>query len=139
MKTILAILRKAGGWRPSLYLKIEKPPYIGLVIEAMDECGPLGFPALSVIHISENDGNFKHHPEMRFELEPIFGARFTLNPYYWRHDFIPVEQFSRFVTEREYVRLAEVHERHVRISAEWDATLSRQGTTDAFTDKCILG
>ena len=31
MKTILAILVKAGGWRPDLYLKIENPPYMELV------------------------------------------------------------------------------------------------------------
>lgn len=33
-KTILDILRKAGGWRPNLYLKIENPPYIELVISS---------------------------------------------------------------------------------------------------------
>lgn len=41
MKTLLAILKKAGGWRPSLYVKIESPviefavrlvhPFAGLV------------------------------------------------------------------------------------------------------------
>ena len=40
MKTLLAILKKAGGWRPSLYVKIENPPYMTLVIEAVDESGP---------------------------------------------------------------------------------------------------
>ena len=33
MKTILNLLKKAGGWRPSLYIKIENPPYLPLVIE----------------------------------------------------------------------------------------------------------
>jgi hypothetical protein len=27
MKTILEILRKAGGWHHGLYLKIDNPPY----------------------------------------------------------------------------------------------------------------
>lgn len=30
MKTVLDILHKAGGWRHSLYVKIENPPYMEL-------------------------------------------------------------------------------------------------------------
>ena len=40
MQTILQILKMAGGWHPGLYLKIDNPPYMELVIEAMDESGP---------------------------------------------------------------------------------------------------
>ena len=40
MKTILRILERAGGYRPTLYLKIENPPYMALVIEATPEPGP---------------------------------------------------------------------------------------------------
>ena len=43
MQTILEILRKAGGWHHGLYLKIDNPPYMELVIEATDESGPCGF------------------------------------------------------------------------------------------------
>ena len=42
MKTILDILSKAGGWHPGLYLKIDNPPYMELVIEAIES------PALAV-------------------------------------------------------------------------------------------
>ncbi len=42
MKTILRILERAGGYRPSLSLKIENPPYMALVIEATPEPGPPG-------------------------------------------------------------------------------------------------
>ena len=41
MQTILQILKKAGGWHHGLYLKIENPPYMALVIEATDESGPM--------------------------------------------------------------------------------------------------
>ena len=47
MQTILRILERAGGYRPTLYLKIENPPYMALVIEATPEPGPrtcLRFP-----------------------------------------------------------------------------------------------
>ncbi len=50
MQTILRILKQAGGWHHGLYLKIENPPCMALVIEATDESGPMGLPAfLSVI------------------------------------------------------------------------------------------
>ena len=48
MQTILRILKQAGGWHHGLYLKIENPPYMALVIEATDESGPCGLPAISV-------------------------------------------------------------------------------------------
>jgi hypothetical protein len=47
MQTILDLLKKAGSWHPGLYLKINNPPYMELVIEAMDESGPMGLPSLS--------------------------------------------------------------------------------------------
>ena len=36
-KTILRILKRAGGWHHGLYLKIENPLYMALVVEATDE------------------------------------------------------------------------------------------------------
>jgi hypothetical protein len=39
MQTLLHILEKAGGFRPSLYLSIENPPFLALVVEALDESG----------------------------------------------------------------------------------------------------
>jgi len=44
MQTILRILEQAGGWHHGLYLKIENPPYMALVIEATDDSGPRGLP-----------------------------------------------------------------------------------------------
>ncbi len=81
MKTILAILVKAGGWRPDLYLKIENPPYMELVIEAVDESGPCGLRSLSVAHYGEQNGDLMRDPEMCFELGFAGGAH--LNPFYW--------------------------------------------------------
>ena len=43
MQTILQILERAGGYRPTLSLKIENPTYMALVIKAI-EPGPLGLP-----------------------------------------------------------------------------------------------
>ena len=56
MQTLLDILKRAGGWNPSLYLKIENAPYMALVIEATGESGPSGLPAISVAHYEEQNG-----------------------------------------------------------------------------------
>jgi hypothetical protein len=73
-KTILDILKKAGGWHPGLYLKIDNAPYMELVIEAMDESGPMGLPAISVAHYGEQNGDLMRDPEMCFELGLAGGA-----------------------------------------------------------------
>ena len=39
MRTVLDILERIRGWHHDLYLKIQNPPYMELVIEA-DESGP---------------------------------------------------------------------------------------------------
>jgi len=68
MQTLLQILKQAGGWHHGLYLKIENPPYMALVIEATDESGPCGLPAISVCHYGEQNGDLMRDPEMCFEL-----------------------------------------------------------------------
>ena len=134
MRAILDILHKAGGWRPNLYLKIENPPYMELVIEAMDEPGPCGFPMLSIGHYGEQNGDLMSDPEMRFEL-----VRGELDPFYWRNDYVAVEQWSRNLLPDRYVCLPELHEQHKQFAKTWDRNLRAQGFPEIFTDKCILG
>ena len=137
MKTILDILRKAGGWRPNLYLKIENPPYMELVIEAVDESGPCGLPSLSVAHYGIQNGDPMRDPEMCFELGFAGGAH--LNPFYWRNDYVAVEQWSRNIVGENYVHLVKLHEQHESFAKTWDRNLRSQGFAEVFTDKCILG
>jgi hypothetical protein len=56
MQTLLHLIEKAGRFRPSLYLSIENPPFLNLVVEALDESGPLGLPAISVAHYGKQNG-----------------------------------------------------------------------------------
>jgi hypothetical protein len=81
MKTILEILKKAGGWHHGLYLRIENQPFMALVIEATDESGPCGLPVLSIAHYGEQNGDLMRDPEMCFELGVAAGAHLT--PFYW--------------------------------------------------------
>jgi hypothetical protein len=81
MDTILRILQAAGGWHHGLHLRIENPPYMALVIEATDESGPCGLPAISVCHYGEQNGDAMRDPEMCFELGFAGGPH--LNAFYW--------------------------------------------------------
>ena len=135
MQTILHILRQAGGWHHGLHLKIENPPYLELVIEAMDESGPMGLPTLSVAHYGLQNGDLMRDSEMCFELGLAGGAH--LDPFYWRNDYVSVEQWSRNIVRDHYVHLVALHQQHVRFAQTWDANLRMQGFAEAFTDKSI--
>jgi hypothetical protein len=130
MQTILAILKMAGGWHPGLNLKIENPPYLPLVIEAMDESGPMGLPAISVCHYGEQNGDLMRDPEMCFELGMAGGQQ--LDPWYWRNDYVAIEQWSRNIVRGRYLHLVQLHEQHKRFAEMWDNNLRLQGFAEAF-------
>ena len=69
MQIIVHILQEVGVWHPGLYLEIENPSYMALVIEAVDEFGPSGQPTISVAHYGEQNGDLTRDPEMCFELD----------------------------------------------------------------------
>jgi hypothetical protein len=80
-KTVLELIKLAGGWHPGLYLKIDNSPFMELVIEAMDESGPMGLPAISVAHYGRQNGDAMRDPEMCFELGFTGGPH--LSAFYW--------------------------------------------------------
>ena len=130
MQTILHILKAAGGWNHGLSLRIDNPPLMPLCIEATDESGPCGLPAISVCHYGEQNGDAMRDPEMMFELGMAGGAH--LNPFYWRNDYVAVEQWSRFITDGQYVYHAALHRQHEEFAKLWDANLRLQGFAEAF-------
>jgi hypothetical protein len=130
MQTLLNILKRAGGWNPSLYLKIENAPYMALVIEATGESGPSGLPAISVAHYGEQNGDLMRDPEMCFELASAEGPH--LDPFYFRNDYIGVEQWSRTIERGHNIHLSRLHEQHKQFAKEWDNNLRLQGFAGAF-------
>ena len=137
MKTVLQILERAGGYRPTLYLKIDNPPYMALVIEATPEPGPLGLPAISVAHYGEQSGDLMRDPEMCFELETADSPR--LSAFYYRNDYAGIEQRSRFLRDGQYAVHKLLHREHEQFAALWDSNLNAQGLPGAFTDQSIRG
>jgi hypothetical protein len=130
MDTVLHILKAAGGWNHGRYLRIENPPFMTLVIEATDESGPCGLPVVSVAHYGEQNGDVMRDPEMCFELGLAMGPH--LNPFYYRNDYVGVEQWSRFVTEGQYACRLQLHAEHERFAKLWDKNLREQGFAEAF-------
>jgi hypothetical protein len=137
MQTILRILERAGGYRPMLYLKIENPPYMALVIEATPEPGPRGLLSISVAHYGEQNGDLMRDPEMCFELDTTEGAH--LSTFYFRNDYLGVEQWSRFLRDGKLCINAELYRQHEEFARMWDNNLRAQGFLEAFTDKSIRG
>jgi hypothetical protein len=130
MQTVLRILKQAGGWHHGLYLKIENPPYVALVIEATDESGPCGLPAISVCHYGEQNGDLMRDPEMCFELGSAGKA--YLDTFYFRNDYLGIEQWSRYVDGQNYVIHSEHHRQHEQFAQQWDKNLRDQGFVEAF-------
>ena len=130
MQTILDIVKRAEGWHPGLSLTIENHPFMPLFIEAMDESGPCGLPALSVAHSGEQNADLMRDPEMCFELGLAGGAH--LNPFYWRNDYVGVEQWSRFITGTDYAFHHALFQEHVSFAKVWDRNLRSQGFPEAF-------
>jgi hypothetical protein len=129
MQTILVILKKAGGWHHGLHLHIDNPPFMALVIEATDESGPCGVPAISVCHYGEQNGDAMRDPEMLFEIGFAGGAH--LNPFYWRNDYAGVERWSRFIKDNHYCYHTELHKQHEQFAELWDKNLRQQGFVEA--------
>ena len=78
-------------------------------------------------------------PEMCFELSKPIGGELTLDPFYWRNDYLGVEQWSRAIVRGHYVALLELHKQHELFAADWDNVLRFQGFVGALTDAAILG
>jgi hypothetical protein len=130
MDTILRILKAAGGWNHGLHLRIENQPYMPLVIEATDESGPCGLPVVSVAHYGEQNGDLMRDPEMCFELG--FAGSPHLDPFYYRNDYVGVEQWSRFITKDQYACHIQLHREHEQFARLWDRNLRQQGFAEAF-------
>ena len=137
MKTILQIIEEAGGLPKAECISIDNEPWMRLVIEVLPERGPDGHVVVSVAHYGEQNGDAMRDPEMCFELGMAGGPH--LSAFYFRNDYLGVEQWSRNIVRGNYVHLIALHEQHQRFAKTWDNALRLQGFAEAFTDKCIRG
>ena len=109
-----------------------------LLIEALDEPGPCGLPALSVSHYGEQNGDLMRDPEMCFELS-FAGGIADLNPFYYRQDYVGCEQWSRFITGTDYSYSSDLHRQHVSFAKVWNRNLQMQGFVEGVRASATTG
>ncbi len=103
-----------------------------LVIEAIEE-GPSGPASVSVTHYGEQNGDLMRDPEMCFELRDG-----ELDPWYYRNDYVGVEQWSRNNLRGQYVFLVLMHQQHQRFAKTWDNHLRCQGFAEAYDPEQLV-
>lgn len=132
MRTVAQILEEAGALHPSFHIHIDNPPWMPLDIEEIGIRRPCGIRSISVAHYGRMNGDTMRDPEMLFEME-LRGGLYVLSPYYWRNDYVGVEQYSSFRDrEGNLVFFAGLKFRHEEFAAEWDANLRSQRFLEAF-------
>jgi hypothetical protein len=123
LNSISAILT-GYSMQDGLYLNIENPPYMRLVIEQIG-IGPNGRPSLSVAHYFEQNGDLCQDPEMCFEVERN-GEEFSFSPYLFQQAIPPVyQEVASDSTGRTLCKKLEV------FAAQWDTNLGQQGFVEA--------
>ena len=104
--------------------KIENQPYLALTVENIGP-GPRGLPALSICHYGEQNGDLMRDPEMCFEMQIEDGKVTAFHPYYYRNDYVGMEQ------EVMDVNTGHTNQRILREQTEfakvWSRNLEEQG------------
>ena len=132
MKTLIGMLNRLQPLELQFHIKIENSPYMPLTIEGIGT-GPRNLPAVSVTHYGEQNGDLMRDPEMCFEMEIQNGQTIALMPYYYRNDYMGIEEQSVIEGQRSQdgeqpirVNLKQIRE-HGTFARSWDRNLKRQG------------
>lgn len=141
MNAILAILKNTGNLVNGCLvfpfaLKIENGSWMPLCIEHIGQ-GPHGLEAISVCHYGEQNGDAMRDPEMIFEFfHDALSNKPTLAPYYWRNDYVGIEQESIWKDDqgRLWTRPGQVRQ-HKAFAKIWNANLKHQGFVEASKPK----
>lgn len=129
---IVNALHRAGKLKAGLHLRIENGAYMPLVIEVPGDKGPDGHLMVSACHYGELNGDFMRDPEMCFQVCEVEGTM-QLWPYYYRNDYMGVEQWSREIGDdgKVMINLA-LQGQHRGFFSIWERNLYQQGFWKAF-------
>ena len=132
MRTVALILTEAGTTEPGFHLHIENPPWMALSIEDIEIHGPNGLTTISVAHYGHENGDVMRDPEMLFEVRRE-GSEIRLDPYYWRNDYLGIEQYSSYRDdEQKLFTLTGLKRQHEDFARLWDRNLRAQGYYEVF-------
>jgi len=101
-----------------------------LVIEVVPERGPDGYRVVSIAHYGELNSDAMRDPEICAEVVDN-GASFELWPFYFRNDYVGIEERSCWREGGDLVCLPR-ETRAARIHEAGDSNLHAQGFLDAF-------
>lgn len=126
MESIARIINLLGG--PAFtHVTLEKKPYMRLSVERIGT-GPRGFPAVSVAHYFEQNGDLCQDPEMCFEIVPQVDDRIVLEPYSFQQAIPPVYQE---VFSADGKRFRPRLKRELRsFASTWNKNIRQQGFVD---------
>ena len=74
-------------------IRIPNSSHMPLTVENIGP-GPRLLPALSLCHYGEQNGDAMRDPEMCFEMEIEDGKLKSIEPYYYRNDYVGREEFA---------------------------------------------
>ena len=138
MKTVIAMLNSVLPLPETFHIQIENAPYMPLTIEGIGT-GPRGQAAISITHYGSQNGDAMRDPEMCFEVETnAEGALIELYPYYWRNDYLGMEQqsvvFDGYDPNNKPLYRINRHmmTSHLELATLWDRNLAAQGFDKAF-------
>lgn len=137
MKTILHLIEATGGLGKRPHIAIENAPWMRLVVETLPESGPSGEPVISVAHYGVQNGDLMRDPEMLFEVVRE-GEGAKVWPFYFRNDYVGVEQWSRRQDSSGNMICQPALTRELEEFAElWDANLAAQGYLQAYRNAIV--
>lgn len=135
MKTVLQIIQDSGGFQPGQFISIENEPWMRLVIEVLPESGPDRHTVISVAHYGQQNSDLMRDPEITFEVVDKDGKP-DLWPFYFRNDYVGIEQWSRYRDESgDLVCLPQRTRDMEAFAVMWDRNLAAQGFLEAFRRK----
>jgi hypothetical protein len=63
----------------------------------------------------------------------------SLSSFYFRNDYLGIEQYSRYASEQDCIVLSDLYGEHEQFARMWDRNIHAQGFDEAFNDKSIRG
>jgi hypothetical protein len=100
-------------------MKIENEPWMSLCVENIGP-GITGRPSLSLCHYGKLNGDAMRDPEMIFELEVNNGQVISVDPAYFRNDYVGIEHELTDYRSPLYNSL-------VQMAVTWNKNLIEQG------------